>query len=105
MAAAVIKPAVPAVTEVRVISEARPERIVLELSSDEARALRDVLSFVGGSPTLSRRRHTKAVGEALDKIGICYRSREERPDTEGYGMSFHPLIARHRILAASRLRA
>lgn len=54
-------------TEVIVVEA---EKVVLELSREEAEAVAVVLASVGGSPTRSARRFTDAVEEALSLIGI-----------------------------------
>ena len=59
----VIKPeqVVPAVTE---------EKIVLELSKDEAETLREILQYVGGDPTYSPRKHAESLLKALRDAGV-----------------------------------
>ena len=49
-----------------------PESITMVLSPEEARALRDVLSHIGGCPFQSRRALTDRVNDALDRVGIQF---------------------------------
>jgi hypothetical protein len=44
--------------------------VVVHMSMDEARNLRRVLFSVGGDPD-GRRAHMKALGEELDRVGVC----------------------------------
>ena len=53
--------------------------IVLELSSDEVKALHDVLGLVGGSPEYSRRMFTTAILDAIINV---------RPDAFDNGSGF-----------------
>ena len=59
----VIKPeqVIPAVTE---------EKIVLELSKEEAETLQEILARIGGSPEFSPRKHCDSVHSALNNAGI-----------------------------------
>lgn len=46
------------------------QRVVLELTADEASALRRVVTYIGGSPYRSRRKHTDAISNALRIAGV-----------------------------------
>jgi len=54
------------------VKKVRPiePNILIEMSMDEARTLRRVLFSIGGNPD-GRRAHMKALGEELDKVGVC----------------------------------
>jgi hypothetical protein len=65
------------VTEVVVVAA---EKVVLEMSREEAEAVAVVLASVGGSPTRSARRFTDAVEEALSLVGFNGAGLSERGD-------------------------
>lgn len=44
--------------------------IILELSEEEAETLRCVVRSVAGSPTISRRKHTHSIENALRGVGV-----------------------------------
>jgi len=45
-------------------------RVMLDLSVEEARTLRDVLNHVGGDPNGTRRRHADAINRALGAVNV-----------------------------------
>jgi hypothetical protein len=63
-----------------------PFKIVLTLSEQEARALRDVCDKIGGSPFKSRRMYFDNISEALDICGMKYHN--DKPDMTG-GIDFN----------------
>ena len=48
------------------------DRVLLILSVNEAQTLADVLSMVSGSPVTTRRKHVKAVTEAMRDLNINF---------------------------------
>lgn len=53
-----------------VVKVVEPEKVILELSRDEAQFLANVLGAVGGDPDKSPRRHQRGVSGALEDLGI-----------------------------------
>jgi hypothetical protein len=49
--------------------ETRPDGVTLALSHDEAQTLIDILDFIGGSSTLSRRKYSNSIQKALNAAG------------------------------------
>ena len=66
-----ITPAVE-VTATFVVTPAKPERITLELTREQARALHLVLRKVGGNPYRTERAHIESIYEALRETDIGY---------------------------------
>ena len=58
--------------DIEVIKRTTIKGIVLEMSSDEAHALRDVFAKIAGCPTLSRRVHIEAISSALADVGVTF---------------------------------
>ena len=46
------------------------ESVILHLNEDEANVLRDILKYVSGCPTMSRRYSANAIADALDDQGV-----------------------------------
>ena len=46
------------------------EAYTLELSPEEARALRDILTNVGGCPRRTRRQYADNIARALNRVGV-----------------------------------
>lgn len=66
---------------------AKPE-YQLDLTNEEAQVLRDILMFVGGSPTESRRGLADTIASALQRAaGSAYESNSKYIDIQG-GISF-----------------
>ncbi len=54
--------------EVRMVSHETRQIVRLEMTQEEAQALRDVLDFVGGHPEESRRGHIEALTGRLNRV-------------------------------------
>lgn len=65
----------------------RPREVIqLQLTDEQAEALRTVLRFVGGCPETTRRGHTDAISSALDALGV--RNHEEDIQRGARGIYF-----------------
>ncbi len=64
-----------------VASVARPEPVVLTLTSEQAQTLRNVCARIGGRLATTDRRHTAAITDVLEAAGYAY---QERDGLSGY---------------------
>ena len=68
---------------INLLKEGPPKpNVTLELTSEEANTLREVVAHIGGCPDKSRRRYTEAIGRKLDDKGICRLFRKPCKDIE-----------------------
>ena len=65
----------PAVTRTEVV-EIKPESVTLVLSMEEAKALVAVCKRIGGSPTVSRRKHFDSIADALRNAKVSESSND-----------------------------
>ena len=63
------------------VLETSPAGVLLELSNEEAQAVRDILGVVGGIANTTRRKHTDGVLTALEDAGYIYD--QARQDIKG----------------------
>lgn len=58
-----------------------PGKVSLELSENEAQALRDLLGNVGGDPVQSRRKYVDTILNGLQECGIYRSGAEDKTGT------------------------